>query len=153
MSHTLSRVRIHIHNTHKTNRGSDIDSDGAGLLAVTLAEGHFTRLQKLELENNDLGPEGSAHIAEALPHLSALTELSLGRTQMFDEGATHLAGTLPQCRSLRTLHLHSNFLGHGSARALADALPRCSAGLSSLNLSRNLLGVEGIRLLVSDMCV
>mmetsp|Transcript_19355 Transcript_19355/g.47499 ORF Transcript_19355/g.47499 Transcript_19355/m.47499 type:complete len:386 (-) Transcript_19355:78-1235(-) len=132
-------------------RGSDLNAEGAALLAGVVSTSGFTRLQSLQLECNDLREDGLGQLSQSLPNLPSLTELSLGRTEMQDSGLFHLAGCLPLCHSITSIHLHSNFLGPGGARCLSDVLPQCGPQMTSLNLSRNLIGSEGTKYLSSAL--
>ena len=62
-------------------------------------------LEKLFLSSNEIGDEGAAFLASALPHLPYLVELTLDDNSIQDEGLSSLAaafarGALPLLRKL-----------------------------------------------------
>ena len=98
-----------------------------------------TALQSIDLESNNILPDGARALAAVLPTCSALQDLNLNRNDLHFQGLTCLAPVLPRCVSLRTLSLNSNdlqLLGE-----LLDNLPACTS-LTHLELAYNGLASE-----------
>ena len=103
----------------------------------------LSRLETLQLANNELRAEGARAIAAAT-QLSRLTWLGLRGNELGAEGARVLAGATHLAR-LQHLDLGHNLLGVDGARALADAAH--FAGLRDLRVQANQLGPDGARAL------
>ena len=75
-------------------------------LAEVLGSGMVPRLRSLYLGKNEIGHEGAAALARALPQLPALEEITLADNSIGDDGVQALAGALssgaaPRLRVLR----------------------------------------------------
>ena len=103
-----------------------------------------TKLNRLDLRNNHLGPDGALAIASALGSASRLTYLHLGGNRIGDTGAQHLADALRKDAHdvLQALELPGNGITEVGANALLAALQPgrhhdVHEHLTSLDLSHN----------------
>ena len=76
----------------------------------------------LNLNSNDIGPEGAKAIAETLTKNTSLTALYIGNNQIGLAGAKALAKALEENTSLTELYLGGNNIGPEEYKALADSL-------------------------------
>jgi uncharacterized membrane protein YgcG len=80
-------------------------------------------LLSLDLSDNNLGSEGTKHLATVLRRdLNTLKHLDLSRNAITGNGAKHLAEALPQAGALTELKLAGNIFGTWGATLLARAL-------------------------------
>jgi len=101
------------------------------------------RLQSFSLQSNgNLGPIGTAVLAEALQPCTALTHLHLRRNDMGLTGMHTLAPTLVTLLQLTLLDVGSNALGSRGVEALAELFDFFTA-LATLDLSGNAMQPDG----------
>ena len=93
-------------------------------------------LTVLSLYDNQIGPEGTRALADALITNTSLTHLYLSHNQIGPAGAIALAEALRTNTSLTTLELYNNQIGPEGAVALAEALKE-NTSLTKLNLYDN----------------
>ena len=126
--------------------GNNIGPEGAVALNQGLIENNT--LESLWLGNNDLGDVGAAAIAEASARVgSKLRLLDLEFNEVGPDGARSIAKALRGNGSLNTLWLGGNpDLGDEGAEALAEAVGDFSA-LTELSLQHGGLTAEGARAL------
>ena len=79
-------------------------------------------IKELNLGYNDLGPNGSTALAEALKTNTSLARIDLRSNQIGPEGATALAKALTENTSITELYLGDNNIENTGATALANAL-------------------------------
>ncbi|CAK0848215.1 unnamed protein product [Prorocentrum cordatum] len=108
------------------------------------------RLEKLDLNNCNIGDDGAQALAKALPSMPGLQYLHLPSNGIGDDGAQALAKALPSMRGLQWLSLSSNGIGDDGAQALAKALPSMP-GLQYLYLARNGIGDDGAQALAKAL--
>ena len=96
------------------------------------------------MENNNLGPEGAKHIAEALKLNTSVTSISLSNNNLGPEGAKHIADALKQNTSVSTIYLDNTNLGPEGAKHIADALKQ-NTSVSTISLFNTNLGPEGAK--------
>ncbi|CAK0876893.1 unnamed protein product, partial [Prorocentrum cordatum] len=111
------------------------------------------RLERLDLNNCNIGPPGAQALAKALPSMPGLQVLRLdtnGIGGIGDDGAQALAKALPSMPRLQHLHLASNGIGDDGAQALAKALPSMP-GLQHLRLASNGIGDDGAQALAKAL--
>jgi len=124
----------------------DLLDQGLGDVAVAslaLELGSCPQVVFLGLVHNDIGPVGTAALAQLVRH-GNLRRLDLNSNHLGDEGAAVLATALVDNASLEYLGLHNNGIGQAGARALGQALAE-NSNLRELNLMRNPdLGEEGV---------
>ncbi|KAG7222746.1 hypothetical protein INR49_026356 [Caranx melampygus] len=117
------------------------------------AIGKLLTKSKLEIlnvcDNNIRGP-GAKAIAHALSKSSTLLSLNLRLNRLRDEGGQAIGKALLSNNTLRHLHLGANELTGPTARALAQALYENNT-LESLSLSCNSLGEDGGKALEEAM--
>eukprot|EP01094_Clydonella_sp_ATCC50884_P017021 TRINITY_DN2893_c0_g1_i4.p2 TRINITY_DN2893_c0_g1~~TRINITY_DN2893_c0_g1_i4.p2 ORF type:complete len:131 (-),score=26.59 TRINITY_DN2893_c0_g1_i4:74-418(-) len=82
----------------------------------------------LDLEENNIGDGGAAHVADALRVNTSLKKLYLEGNNIGPEGAAQLADALRGNTSLKRLDLIENNIGPEGAAHLADASCGCAAG-------------------------
>lgn len=117
---------------------------------------YWPRLHLLDLSVNLLGAEGTRPLVNALAvcSLPALESIELEMNEMGPQGACSLAGILQdpcRFRNLGSLHLRRNSIGPKGVRALTCALEsRAFLGkFHTLDLSSNNIGDEGITALAA----
>ena len=92
--------------------------------------------------NGNLGPAGTALLAQALQPCTGVTHLRLRRNDMGLTGLHALAPTLASLLQLRLLDVGSNALGNRGVEALAGLFDFLT-GLATLNLSGNAMQPDG----------
>mmetsp|Transcript_14200 Transcript_14200/g.33008 ORF Transcript_14200/g.33008 Transcript_14200/m.33008 type:complete len:432 (-) Transcript_14200:64-1359(-) len=97
-------------------------------------------LLEIRLKYNQIGHEGTAHLAEGLAHNFTLENLSLKGNAILDIGCEHLGAI--HFGSLIDLDLRENYIGNHGCEALAKGFKgnRC---LRRLNVRENPFGDEG----------
>lgn len=134
----------------------EIGDDGAEQLAADVLR--FSRaLTTLSLEGCDLSCIGVGHVVEALKMHTELTDLNISYNNIGDDGVTLLVTALMVAvpPTLRRIDLASNEITAKGAVLLANAV-KATTSLTSLNLSRNPIGIDSVRELLSalkDECV
>ena len=121
--------------THLSMPGCRITAAGLALLTPALAAA--TRLTVLNLTFNELREDGALSLSACLPSLAELRVLSLHGNFLGDGGLRHLAVTFQNSR-LEELGLGGNQISSESQDSLR-AIVRTAVGLTSLDLSRNVL--------------
>ena len=121
---------------------NQIGPEGTRALADALITN--TSLTELRLSGNRIGVAGAVALAEALRTNTSLTDLRLSYNQIGDEGARALADALKTNTSLTKLLLDLNQIGDEGAIALADALKE-NTSLTKLNLYYNQIGAAPMR--------
>ncbi|EGD77003.1 hypothetical protein PTSG_12575 [Salpingoeca rosetta] len=101
-----------------------------------------TTLTSLDLYSNNLRPEGGKAIGEALKVNTTLTSLDLDGNDLGPEGGKAIGEALKVNTTLTSLSLRVNDLGPEGGKAIGEAL-KVNTTLTSLNLDRNDLGPEG----------
>ena len=82
-------------------------------------------LRKLSLAANDLGPDGTKKVLDAIESMESLEFLDLSSTGMGDSGVAHLAKFLAETdvgERLRLLNVSWNKMSHEGCGALCDAI-------------------------------
>ena len=103
-----------------------------------------TSVTEISLANNNLGPEGAKHIAEALKENTSVTWIFLDNNNLGPEGAKHIAEALKENTSVTTIYLDNNNLGPEGAKHIAEALKE-NTSVTSIYLDNNNLGPEGAK--------
>ena len=98
-----------------------------------------TALQSIDLEGNNILPDGARALAGVLATCSALQDLNLNRNDVQFQGVAYLAPVFPQCKALRSLALNGNDIQ--DIRDLLACLPSC-ARLARLDLAYNSIASE-----------
>ena len=118
-----------------------IGLDGSIALAESIRQPHL-KLTTVLLNCNDIGPKGSAVLADALNVNASITKLDLSGNAISDLGATSLSDALRRNTTLKVLDLEDNGIGPTGASALADGL-KVNRALESLHLAENLIADTG----------
>ncbi|XP_035534303.1 dynein regulatory complex subunit 5 [Morone saxatilis] len=109
-----------------------------------------SKLETLNMCDNDIRGPGAKAIAHALSNNSTLLSLNLRLNRLRDEGGEAIGKALLNNNSLRHLHLGGNEVTLPTAIALSKVLVQNNT-LKSINLSCNKLGVDGGRALEEAM--
>ena len=130
--------------------GNGIQDAGTEALSEAL---RCSKLQRLSLAFNRIGPSGALALADVLKHVyKSLDTLDLSCNRLGDVGAVCLAGGLEHCSCLKQLHLSAiatcnqlatlnlsdNEIGDSGALCLGNCLKDCSC-LHTLRLNHNLI--------------
>ena len=95
-------------------------------------------LVSLDLQLNNIGPEGAHRVADLLTHNRAITHLDLSRNHIGDLGVEGLCKALGENTSLKKLSLRSNQITQRSSDALQQLL-ESNTVLTSLDFKENTL--------------
>ncbi|XP_076612259.1 dynein regulatory complex subunit 5 [Chaetodon auriga] len=109
-----------------------------------------SKLENLNLCDNDIRGPGAKALAHALSKNSTLLSLNLRLNRLRDEGGEAIGKALLSNHILRHLHLGGNEVTRPTAVALAKVLFHNNT-LKSVNLSCNKLGVDGGKALEEAM--
>ncbi|XDV26491.1 hypothetical protein PO909_030197 [Leuciscus waleckii] len=146
-----SALRSNSHLRELDLTGNIIRDEGLKLLSDGLKDPHC-KLEKLWLNGCNITDEGCAALTSALGSNSHLRELDLtGNIRIGDKGLTLLSDGLkdPHCK-LEKLRLSGcNITAEGCA-ALTSAL-RSNSHLRELDLSKNIIGDKGLKLLSGQL--
>ena len=128
-------------------KGRHIGDDGVQILVDALINGHSRKVQTLNLICNSVSAAGALSLSSILrsTHVPSLTKLQLQKNDIGPNGAAFLADALKDehC-NLRHLHLKTCGVGVRGATALADGLASPQCKLQDLRLELNNIGDEGI---------
>lgn len=115
-----------------------------GVMKLANALKSNTTLQKLDLLNNNICPQGAVALVHAMEENNSLPlhTLSLRNNSIGNDGALALAHALVKNTTLQTLELYHNGIGDLGASALAKAL-ESNRTLERLELDWNNIGEEG----------
>ena len=125
-------------------------------------------LTRIDIKDNQIGPEGAKHIAEGIRVSASLTYLDTRLNRISGEGAVQLSAAvlgntkienfnaIPveelRADSLTELKLESKVIGIDGAMVVAGFMP-VSASLTSINLGYNELGLEGAKYIAEGISV
>ena len=136
-------------------KGRHIGDDGVQILVDALISGHSSKVQTLNLISNSVSAAGALSLSSILrsTHVPSLTKLQLQQNHIGPDGAAFLADALKdeEC-NLRHLHLKACGVGVRGATALAKGLASPHCKLQDLRLESNNLGDEGIRHIAQALC-
>jgi uncharacterized protein (TIGR02996 family) len=118
-----------------------------GVLALARSP-HLGRLRLLDLSSNAVGPEGARNVARS--GLDRLAALYLGNNRLGDDGLAALALVAPGLPNLESLRVSYNRIG---ARGVTIFAAEGSGGLTTLDLSWNPVGDEGVRALAESQAL
>ena len=116
---------------------------GALVLIEELTSNNTT-LERLDLDWNELGPEGVQAFAETLHHNSKLSYVNLSGNRIGSEGVVALAESLRYNSTLQELALKHNYIDDVGAFALTMALGRPSCAIKTINWQDNSFTEEGL---------
>lgn len=114
-----------------------------GITALSEAFTHNKNLEKLNLNDNTVGPKGSKAFSDALPNLQKLKELNFGDCLLKTEGAKLLASSLKDGHhNLEVLILGFNEIRAKGGIDIINAMANKS-NLKNLILGGNQFGDDG----------
>ncbi len=95
--------------------------------------GRYSRLEQVNLRNNNIGDESCRVLAEGLALNEKLRALELQDNRIGDQGACHLSVAFQRNETLLHLNLSGNRIGSSGAAALALVVGRSKLELLDLN--------------------
>lgn len=108
-----------------------------------------TSIEKLFLNDNEMGQEGVASISEALVCNKSLKFLSIAACGIIDDTFKPILASLSVNESLESLHIWGNFLTTASAELLIEVLRKHNHVLNDLQLFNNPIeDYESIKLVI-----
>lgn len=155
-SQGLQALDLHTNSTLETIElwGNGISITGGIFLSNTLSSLH-SKIQNLNLRNNDLRDIGAEGIAFGLENNRSLRKIWLSSNHIGDEGATHLARSLRGHAALESIYLSCCNIGNEGAKAFAELLgdptTTTTTQLRVLDLYRNQIGDSGGDALAKSM--
>jgi len=117
---------------------ANLGDGGVGELCWFLINSRNKVLVSLDLQLNNIGPEGAHRVADLMTNNRAITYLDLSHNHISDLGVTGLCKALGANTSLKTLSLRSNQVTQRSGDALQQLL-ESNTVLTSLDLKENVL--------------
>ena len=119
---------------------NELGDEGATILCNALSESTVTKVQELDLSDNDIGPDGAKAIAALCAVCASVTKILVGANKLGNEGATILCDALRESTvtKVQVLDLRMNDIGLDGAKAVA-AMAGVVASVTSVNLSNNAL--------------
>ncbi|NXK93531.1 DRC5 protein, partial [Formicarius rufipectus] len=109
-----------------------------------------SRLETLDLCNNQISHLGAQALAQALAEKSTLTSLNLRLNCVEDKGGEAIARALLTNTTLKSIHLGSNNLSEPTATLFSQVLAQ-NTTLRSINFSCNHLGLDGGKQLLEGL--
>jgi len=121
----------------------DNQIDDAGVQALAQVIASKSTVTVFNLNGNRVGAGGAKAFSQLLsnPSRGPLSVLNLARNKLGDEGAAALVPFLKENNTVTKVHLSANGIGDRGAAAIADALH--DASVIDIDLSHNLIGVQG----------
>jgi len=113
-----------------------------------------TKLEGIQMDENPLGPPGTANLCQALTTLPNLTMLNLSATNAGTEGARSLADAIRGSNLQRTLlHVVFGYNGIGSdgAAYIVEAVGRRCRSLETLRLHNNNITSDGGQTIATEL--
>ena len=150
LGHGISELAKHLHSVPHLEklRLDDTQMGEEEVTALALSLKNVTQLSELHLSNNPLGL-GVTELAKHLHNVPHLKELHLDGTQMGEEEVTALALGLKNVTQLNELRLSNNPLGHGISE-LAKHLHNAPR-LKQLSLNNTQMGEEEVTALAHSL--
>ena len=150
LGHGISELAKHLHSVPHLEklRLDDTQMGEEEVTALALSLKNVTQLSELHLSNNPLGL-GVTELAKHLHNVPHLKELHLDDTQMGEEEVTALALGLKNVTQLNELRLSNNPLGHGISE-LAKHLHNAPR-LKQLSLNNTQMGEEEVTALAHSL--
>ncbi|XP_013799260.1 dynein regulatory complex subunit 5 [Apteryx mantelli] len=111
---------------------------------------NHSKLEILDMCNNQIRHLGAQALAQALANNSTLTSLNLRLNCVEDEGGQAIGRALLTNTTLKSIHLGSNELSEPTATLFSQVLAQNSA-LTSINFSCNHIGLDGGKQLLEGL--
>jgi Ran GTPase-activating protein (RanGAP) involved in mRNA processing and transport len=119
-----------------------MENTGIEKLAVSLARAAQS-VEHVELQLNEVTPEGAAELAASLSQLVNLRHLDLSENELEDDGALEISKGILGLKQLEIIDVRTNMIKRGGAVALAKAC--CTLpNVKELRLDDNNISSEGI---------
>ncbi|XP_027743488.1 dynein regulatory complex subunit 5 [Empidonax traillii] len=109
-----------------------------------------SKLETLDLCNNQIHHLGAQALAQALAEKSTLTSLNLRLNCVEDKGGEAIGHALLTNTTLKSIHLGSNNLSEATAAVFSQVLAQ-NTTLRSINFSCNQLGLDGGKQLLEGL--
>ena len=150
LGHGISELAKHLHSVPHLERLflNDTQMGEEEVTALAHSLKNVTQLNELDLSNNPLG-HGVSELAKHLHSVPHLEKLHLNDTQIGEEEVTALAHSLKNVTQLNELDLSNNPLGHGVSE-LAKHL-HSVPHLEKLNLNDTQMGEEEVTALAHEL--
>jgi Ran GTPase-activating protein (RanGAP) involved in mRNA processing and transport len=127
---------------------NDTALEDSGIEKISLSLGRVAKnVKHLELEINEITPEGAAEIARAINQMENLEYLNLKENELEDDGALEIAKALLGLKKLETVDMRTNAIKRGGAVALAKACVTLPS-MKELLLDDNEISENGIEALM-----
>ena len=142
----ISLLASHLHCCRFLNsinlRFVNMGPQGAAILAQALPE--VEHLTYLDISYNNLGGEGCESLTKhAIPYCSKLSYFDISQNGIGISGGISLAKVLPDSPHLTYLNLRYNHIGGSGAESLSKALLRGCFKLSVIDVGKNDIGPDG----------
>jgi Ran GTPase-activating protein (RanGAP) involved in mRNA processing and transport len=124
-----------------------MEDSGIERLAMSLARSSEV-VEHVELELNEITPEGAAEISAAFSKMKNLKHLNLKENELEDDGALAIANGILGLEHLEFVDMRTNMIKRGGAVALAKACITLPS-IKELHLDDNYISEEGIEDLMS----
>ena len=127
---------------------NDTALEDSGIEKISLSLGRVAKnVRHLELEINEITPEGASEIARAITQMENLEYLNLKENELEDDGALEIAKALLGLKKLETVDMRTNAIKRGGAVALAKACITLPS-IKELLLDDNEISEDGIEALM-----
>lgn len=147
VSAALAEVIVSHPNLRRVNL-NDTAMEDSGIEKLSLSLGRAAKtVEHLELEINEITPEGAAEIASAIRKMENLKYLNLKENELEDDGALEIAKSLLGLNSLEVVDMRTNQIKRGGAVALAKACVTLPS-IKELLLDDNEISEAGIDVLL-----
>ena len=122
--------------------------EGATAICNALQESKVTRVQELDLSENDIGPDGAKAVAAMAAVVGSLTKILVNNNFLGGKGTIMLCDALRESKvsKVQELHLGSNGIGRDGAKAIA-ALCAARSAVTKMLVPDNRLRDEGTTIL------
>jgi len=136
--------------------GNCIDGQSFKILVDAMIES--PTITNVWMKRNPLGPEAAQDVFKLITQTVNLRTLDLDQTELGDKGVTDLFNMLAEYIGpedsklpLRNLYLNGNGLSFSGAAAIGKFLASSHCDLTSIYLSTNPLGDEGVKALAQEL--
>jgi len=124
-------------------KGNNLREEGLRLIVTAILENRQNSVSLLEVSGNSIGPEGAKQAARLISE-HKIVEFFCGGNNLGDDGVATVAKALPGNTTLKILSLELNLISNVGAKAAAKSLSEAKTlVLDTLDLSYNRIGVEG----------
>ena len=134
----------HLH--HLNLRGCSLGSGGTTAMVDSLCGGS---LETLDLDDNELGEEGTVALCGGLKNYTQLVKLDISNNNIGSVNLASLAMALKHCPNLQELDIEYNDITSDGVSTILDIMKSCEH-LRVLDLSGNRMGVDGAAVVVGE---